>query len=76
MNKVTFGTNLIAQAEHGGFYQAMSTTDCADATGIYKEYGLDVTIKMSGSQVPSSTQLLMGSAVDLFMGYGMDALNI
>jgi NitT/TauT family transport system substrate-binding protein len=26
LNKVTFGTNWIAQAEHGGFYQAMSTT--------------------------------------------------
>ncbi|MEH2116456.1 hypothetical protein [Nostoc sp.] len=37
LNKVTFGTNWIAQAEHGGFYQAISTTGCADATGIYKE---------------------------------------
>ncbi|MEH1819751.1 MAG: hypothetical protein V7L31_11845 [Nostoc sp.] len=58
------------------FYQAISTTGCADATGIYKEYSLDVTIKMSDPQVPSSTQLLMGSAVDFFIGYGMDALNM
>ncbi|MDZ8227747.1 ABC transporter substrate-binding protein [Nostoc sp. ChiVER01] len=68
LNKVTFGTNWIAQAEHGGFYQAI-------ATGIYKDYGLDVTIKMGGPQVPSGTQLLMGDAVDFFMGYGIDAVN-
>ncbi|MEH1965646.1 ABC transporter substrate-binding protein [Nostoc sp.] len=68
LDKVTFGTNWIAQAEHGGFYQAI-------ATGIYKDYGLDVTIKMGGPQVPSGTQLLMGDAVDFFMGYGMDAVN-
>ncbi|MEH1830171.1 MAG: hypothetical protein V7L22_33340 [Nostoc sp.] len=76
LNKVTFGTNWIAQVEHGGFYQAISTTGCAGATGIYKEYGLDITIKMSDTQVLSSTQLLMGTAVDFFMGYGMDTLNV
>ncbi|MEH2234853.1 ABC transporter substrate-binding protein [Nostoc sp.] len=75
LDKVTFGTNWIAQAEHGGFYQAMSTTGCAYATGIYKDYGLDVTIKMGGPQVPSDTQLLMRDAVDFFMGYSMDAVN-
>ena len=46
LDKVTFGTNWIAQAEQGGFYQAMSTTGCAYATGIYKDYDLDVTIKI------------------------------
>ena len=34
---VTFGTNWVAQAEHGGFYQAV-------ADGTYAECGLDVTI--------------------------------
>jgi NitT/TauT family transport system substrate-binding protein len=68
LDKVTFGTNWLAQAEHGGFYQAI-------ATGIYKNHGLDVTIKMGGPQVPSGTQLLMGGAVDFFMGYGIDAIN-
>ncbi len=68
MDKVTFGTNWIAQAEHGGFYQAI-------ATGIYEDYGLSGTIKMGGPQVPSGTQLLMGNAVDFFMGYGIDAVN-
>lgn len=68
LEKVTFGTNWLAQDEHGGFYQAI-------ATGIYKQHGLDVAIKMGGSQVPTGTQLLMGGAVDFFMGYGIDAIN-
>lgn len=67
LDKITYGTNWFAQAEHGGFYQAV-------ATGIYKEHGLDVTIKMGGPQA-NSTQLLMGGAVDFFMGYGSDAIK-
>lgn len=68
LDKVVFGTNWVAEAEHGGFYQAI-------ATGIYKDYGLDVSIKMGGPQLPTGTQLLMGNAVDFFMGYGIDAIN-
>ncbi len=67
LDKITYGTNWFAQAEHGGFYQAV-------ATGIYKEHGLDVTIKMGGPQV-NGTQLLMGNAIDFFMGYGSDAIR-
>ena len=67
LDKVTFGTNWYAQAEHGGFYQAV-------ATGIYKSYGLDVTIKMGGAQV-NGTLLLMGGAVDFFMGDGANAIK-
>ncbi len=67
LDKVTYGTNWFAEAEHGGFYQAV-------AKGIYKEHGLDVTIKMGGPQV-NGTQLLMGGAVDFFMGYGADAVK-
>ncbi|MDX2214904.1 MAG: ABC transporter substrate-binding protein [Oculatellaceae cyanobacterium bins.114] len=67
LTKITYGTNWYAQAEHGGFYQAV-------ATGIYKEYGLDVTIQMGGPQV-NGTQLLMGGAIDFFMGYGSDAIK-
>lgn len=65
--KLTYGTNWYAQAEHGGFYQAV-------ATGIYRDYGLDVTIRMGGPQV-NGTQLLMGGAVDFFMGYTSDAIK-
>lgn len=67
LQKVTFGTNWYAQAEHGGFYQAL-------ATGLYTAAGLDVTIKMGGPQV-NGTQLLMGGAIDFFMGYGSDAIT-
>ncbi|NJL86804.1 MAG: ABC transporter substrate-binding protein [Leptolyngbyaceae cyanobacterium SM1_1_3] len=67
LTPVAFGTNWYAQAEHGGFYQAV-------ATGIYSDYGLDVTIKMGGPQV-NGTQLLMGKAIDFFMGFGSDAIN-
>ncbi len=67
LQKLTFGTNWYAQAEHGGFYQAV-------VAGIYKEYGLDVTIQMGGPQV-NGTQLLMGGAVDFFMGYASDAIK-
>ena len=64
---VRFGTNWYAQAEHGGFYQAV-------ATGIYQDYGLDVTIQMGGPQV-NGAQLLMGNAVDFFMGYTSAAIK-
>jgi NitT/TauT family transport system substrate-binding protein len=67
LTKITYGTNWYAQAEHGGFYQAV-------ATGIYRDHGLDVTVKMGGPQV-NGTQLLMGGALDFFMGYGSDAIK-
>lgn len=67
LRKITFGTNWYAQAEHGGFYQAV-------ATGLYHDYGLEVTIKMGGPQV-NGTQLLMGGAIDFFMGYTADAIK-
>ncbi|MEN9226155.1 MAG: ABC transporter substrate-binding protein [Thermostichus sp. HHBFW_bins_43] len=59
LDQVTFGTSWYAQAEHGGFYQAV-------ATGIYEKYGLDVTIQMGGPNV-NNVQLLMGDVLDLMM---------
>ncbi|MGG6242474.1 ABC transporter substrate-binding protein [Nodosilinea sp. AN01ver1] len=67
LDKVTFGTSWFAQAEHGGFYQAV-------ATGIYADHGLDVTISMGGPQV-NGNQLLMAGAHDFKMGYAIDAIN-
>ncbi len=58
--KLTYMTNWYAQAEHGGFYQAV-------ATGIYKKYGLDVTIKMGGPQV-NILQLMAAGQADCVMG--------
>ncbi|MEO7548826.1 MAG: ABC transporter substrate-binding protein [Ramlibacter sp.] len=58
--KITYMTNWYAQAEHGGFYQAV-------ATGIYKKYGLDVTVKMGGPQV-NIMQMLGAGQADCIMG--------
>jgi NitT/TauT family transport system substrate-binding protein len=58
--KFTYMTNWYAQAEHGGFYQAV-------ATGLYKKHGLDVTIKMGGPQV-NIMQLMAAGQTDCIMG--------
>lgn len=58
--KLTYMTNWYAQAEHGGFYQAV-------ATGIYKKYGLDVTIRMGGPQV-NIMQMMGAGQTDCIMG--------
>jgi NitT/TauT family transport system substrate-binding protein len=64
---VTLLTSWYAQAEHGGFYQAV-------ATGIYKKYGLDVTIRMGGPQV-NGMQLLAGGQADFLLGYDFQVLS-
>ena len=51
-DKVTFGLDWVAEPEYGGYYQAL-------ATGIYKKYGLDVSIVEGGPQV-NNAQLLVG----------------
>ncbi len=59
LDKVSFGTNWVAQAEHGGFYQAV-------ADGTYARYGLDVTIVPGGPNVNNRIQLIAGK-LDFFM---------
>jgi len=49
-DKLTFMTSWYAQAEHGGFYQAV-------AEGICKKHGLEVTIKMGGPQINNGKRL-------------------
>src|SRR5213596_3971153 len=58
-DKVSFGTNWVAEAEHGGFYQAL-------ADGTYKKYGLDVTIVPGGPNVNNRILLPVGK-LDFFM---------
>jgi len=65
--KFIYQTNWFAQAEHGGFYQAL-------ADGTYKKAGLDVTIKQGGSQV-NGMQLLAAGQVDCFMGYDVQSMK-
>ena len=66
-DKVTFLTSWYAQAEHGGYYQAI-------ATGIYKKHGLDVTVKMGGPQV-NVMQLLAAGQADFVMGKDFQVLS-
>lgn len=61
--KVVFGTNWLAQAEHGGFYQSV-------ADGTYAACGLDVEIVSGGPQVNNRALLLAGK-IDFHMGGDM-----
>lgn len=54
--KISFGTDWRAQAEHGGFYQAL-------AKGFYKARGLDVSLRQGGPQI-NHAQLLAAGRVD------------
>ena len=66
--KVVFLTNWFAEAEHGGFYQAV-------AEGTYKRLGLDVEVKMGGPQV-NVVQLLLAGQADLVMGYDLQTIKL
>jgi len=59
LDVVRFGTNWVAQAEHGGYYQAL-------ADGTYRKYGLDVTIVPGGPNVNNRILLPVGR-IDFFM---------
>jgi len=70
LDKVAFGTNWVAEAEHGGFYQAL-------ADGTYRKYGLDVTIVPGGPNVNNRILLAVGK-IDFFLSantlQGFDAV--
>jgi NitT/TauT family transport system substrate-binding protein len=59
LDKVSFGTNWVAEAEHGGFFQAV-------VDGTYKSYGLDVTI-VPGGPNNNNRILLIAGKLDFFM---------
>jgi NitT/TauT family transport system substrate-binding protein len=59
LEKASFATNWVAEAEHGGFYQAL-------ADGTYRKYGLDVTIVPGGPQVNNRLLLPVGK-IDFYM---------
>ncbi len=60
LTSVTFGTNWLPQAEHGGYYQAL-------ADGTYEDCGLDVTIAPGGPQV-NNRALLLAGRIQFHMG--------
>src|SRR5882757_9906157 len=59
LDKVSFGTNWVAEAEHGGFFQAL-------ADGTYRNYGLDVTI-VPGGPNDNNRLLLIAGKLDFFL---------
>jgi NitT/TauT family transport system substrate-binding protein len=59
LDKVSFGTNWVPEAEHGGFYQAL-------ADGTYKKYGLDVTIVPGGPNANNRILLPVGK-IDFYL---------
>lgn len=70
LDEVTYGTNWVAEAEHGGFYQAI-------ADGTYEKYGLKVTIVPGGPQAANGALLIAGK-IDFYMGgtlSGFDAVK-
>ncbi len=67
LDRVSFQTNWRAQAEHGGYYQAV-------AAGLYRQAGLEVDLRMGGPQ-QNPAQLLLGGRVDMIMSNGFQALN-
>nr|WP_246505191.1 ABC transporter substrate-binding protein [Microvirga antarctica] len=60
LDEVTFGTNWIAQAEHGGYYQAV-------ADGTFEKYGLKVTIVPGGPRAANRMLMTVGK-LDFYMG--------
>ncbi len=63
LDKVSFATNWLAEAEHGGFYQAV-------ADGTYAKYGLEVKI-IPGGPLAANRLLLAAGKVDFYMGANM-----
>jgi NitT/TauT family transport system substrate-binding protein len=63
LDRVSFATNWLAEAEHGGFYQAL-------VDGTYERYGLDVNIIQGGPQVNNQLSLAAGR-VDFYLGANM-----
>jgi NitT/TauT family transport system substrate-binding protein len=59
---ISFGIDWVAEAEYGGYYQAL-------ATGLYAKHGLAVTIRQGGPQV-NQMQLMMAGRLDFNLGGG------
>ncbi|WP_376100431.1 ABC transporter substrate-binding protein [Roseomonas sp. CCTCC AB2023176] len=67
LDRVSFQTNWRAQAEHGGYYQAV-------ANGIYRRHGIECDLRTGGPQ-QNPAQLLLAGRVDMIMSNGFQALN-
>ena len=66
-DKIVLQTTWVAQAEQGGYYQSL-------ATGIYKQYGLDVEVRAGGPQLNNMT-LLLAKRADVIVSYDLQVLK-
>jgi NitT/TauT family transport system substrate-binding protein len=67
LDRVVFQTDWRAQAEHGGYYQAV-------AAGIYRRHGIDCDLRQGGPQL-NPAQLLVAGRVDMIMSNPFQPLN-
>ena len=67
LDRLSFNTDWRAQAEHGGYYQAV-------AAGIYRKYGIDCDLRPGGPSLNIS-QLLLAGRVDMIMSNSYEAVT-
>lgn len=65
-DKVRFGTDWLAEADHGGFYQAV-------ADGTYAKHGLEVEI-VPGGYGTQNRSLLLAGKIDFYLGTQQEQL--
>jgi NitT/TauT family transport system substrate-binding protein len=67
LDKMSIQTDWRAQAEHGGYYQAI-------ATGLYRKAGIECDVRQGGPSLNIS-QLLMAGRVDMTMSGSFEAFT-
>ena len=67
LDKVSIQTDWRAQAEHGGYYQAI-------ATGLYRKAGIECDVRQGGPSLNIS-QLLLAGRVDMIMSGSFEAFS-
>ena len=67
LDKVSFQTDWRAQAEHGGYYQAI-------AAGLYRKAGIECDLRQGGPSLNIS-QLLLAGRVDMIMSNSFEAFT-
>jgi NitT/TauT family transport system substrate-binding protein len=67
LDKLSFHTDWRAQAEHGGFYQAI-------AAGLYKKAGIECELRPGGPSL-NIGQMLLAGRVDMIMSNSFEAFT-
>ena len=67
LDRLSFNTDWRAQAEHGGYYQAI-------ASGLYKARGIEVELRPGGPSL-NTGQMLLAGRVDMIMSNSFEAFT-